>query len=231
VGKNYQHKGIRIIGQKNLFEVCFGTPEGRAASAETIDGICMGCRNPECMRAGHGSTLWQKRMRTQVDSLLNDPKFSELSTDDHKRISGIDIPELGQKYAALVIPSTASDSWDLPVLKPARKPDEEWEGELPASLSRKPESEPEPFPEPATEPAPVEAVSTPPERAQEPTTTETEPVPRKRPRNTAVPSGGVMIGGGPSPAQPATVVEDPWVNADKITKIVLPGSQIILKGG
>lgn len=111
--KKYIHKGVRSPERKNFYDTCFGDAAGRAAPKEQIDALCRECRNPECERAGSSMTAWQIRMRDQPNYLLNFPKFSDLATDDHKRIASLPIRE---EQPVIVVPSFAS--WEEPLEQP-----------------------------------------------------------------------------------------------------------------
>ncbi len=133
-GKKYIHKGVRSPERKNFYDTCFGDAAGRAAPKDQIDAVCRECRNPECERAGSSMTAWQIRMRDQPNYLLNFPKFSDLTTDDHKRITSMTIRE---EQPVIVLPSFAS--WEEPL-----EPDVEKIEESPVTVSKPEPKPPEP---------------------------------------------------------------------------------------
>lgn len=213
----YQHKGIRKHLQLvDNYDYCFGDFERRGIQvpSEQAAAICKACRNHSCQRAGRGFNSWVQRMAEQPEYLLNNPQFSDLSLEDHKQIFSIDFESLKQKVEKIVINgSSPSQGWESAVVKPD-------------SVESIPLRKPKGFVEDA-EPTPSEG---PIERGK--STPASAPPPKKPSepiRNTPMPSGGMMVGGGtsepPSTERPSTP-HDPWTDADQI---VDTGAKITLK--
>jgi hypothetical protein len=79
---------------------------------------CRHCKSPECIRAGAGGGPWQARMQAQVDYLINDPKFSELETAEHKALAAMVFESLNAKAQRLEIAARRQD-WSIPEEQPS----------------------------------------------------------------------------------------------------------------
>lgn len=193
--------------------------------------FCVRCRNPECIRAGYAGSVWADRMGTQVERLLENPKFADLTMPQYAKINALDFPDALRQALRIEIARKKGD-WEVP----GELTDEQAMAEL-ASLTAKETAKPvtqaaslavtlvdeagEPYtaPEP---PAPEVAV---------PAATEARPaptVPLNRP-NTPFPVGGVMLPGGPAQtAGKAPAPVDPWAVAAPVENVVAIGAKIRL---
>jgi len=67
------------------------------------------CRNPTCRRAGWAESQWQHRMDTQVERLLNNPRFSDLALPRHLMIHQEEWKDLSRKAMKLDIAARRGD--------------------------------------------------------------------------------------------------------------------------
>ena len=188
--KKFQHKGVnKFLPVVDNFGYCFEETLKRAPDTplDQLHSLCKQCRNETCVRAGRGVTTWTERMREQPEWLLNNPHFSDLSLEEHKRISEIDFSSLKQKVEAISLNTKPHSGWESAEIRPD-----------------------------STESVPLKAspirVIQAPKPAEVPKETRVS-VPPKKIRNTPMPSQEVLIGGEsvPEPTKPV----DPWEDADK----------------
>jgi hypothetical protein len=210
----YRHKGAKDFNIVNNYQVCFG-PGSKAASFKQdptikdaeinalIEITCSQCKNFKCERAGflYG---YRERNQAQVEILLNDPLFSDLSTEEEKRISSLNIENLKQKIEQLVL-NTSFENAD-------------WENADRSKAKSYPEidsKESVSFPKiPKIDKPPTEVSNRSPETSPS-TLKKTKPQPM---RNTPVQPGGFLIGEGPAPSTTIVRPIDPWTDADKMVK-------------
>lgn len=107
--------GIRAHRKSDFFEGCNeqGKPWFTPNPQEFQKAFCRICRNEECIRAQGAITPWHHRMETQVEHLLNHPVFSDLATDDHKRIATQAFNDITAKATRLEIARQRQD-WEIP---------------------------------------------------------------------------------------------------------------------
>jgi len=75
--------------------------------------FCRICKNADCIRARGAVSPWHTRMAEQVDYLLNDPEFSDLTTEPHRRIAEQAFEDIGRKMMRLEIAKQRQD-WEIP---------------------------------------------------------------------------------------------------------------------
>lgn len=74
---------------------------------------CRHCKNPDCIRAGAGSGPWLARMQEQVNYLINDPQFSDMSSPEHQKLAAMMFDSLNAKAQRLEIAARRQD-WEIP---------------------------------------------------------------------------------------------------------------------
>lgn len=75
--------------------------------------FCRICKNADCVRAKGSVSPWHTRMAEQVDYLLNDPEFSDLTSEHHRRIAEQAFEDIGHKMMRLEIARQRQD-WSIP---------------------------------------------------------------------------------------------------------------------
>jgi hypothetical protein len=86
-------------------------------NAKFTQTFCRRCRNEECIRAGGAQTPWHWRMENQPEYLLNNPIFSDMGTDEHKRLAEMAFKLINDKMQRIEIQSQTwepLDQIDLP---------------------------------------------------------------------------------------------------------------------
>lgn len=95
----------------DLIGECYNAEAQRQVSPEEFKQlICDHCRQPRCTRAKWGYTHFDQRMETQVDRLLINPKFSDMTLPEHVQIADADWPDIKQKVERLIV-SAARGDW------------------------------------------------------------------------------------------------------------------------
>lgn len=84
-----------------------GDPESLKAN------VCSGCKAARCVNAQGKFTLFEKRVSTQVDRLLTNPKFADPRDPRFKQISAVDFPDMARHAVALEI-TTRKNDWSIP---------------------------------------------------------------------------------------------------------------------
>lgn len=75
--------------------------------------FCRVCKNADCIRAKGAVSPWETRMAEQVDYLLNDPEFSDLTSPEHIELTQMAFKDLSQKAMRLEIARQRQD-WTIP---------------------------------------------------------------------------------------------------------------------
>lgn len=128
-------------------DTCYVGEHQRLASPEAFRmQFCTLCRNPACTNSAVSTSIWQRRMDTQVDRLLDHPKFADPNDPKFAPLAEVDFPDLLRKALAIEIASQKGD-WN-PVsevevnaaVAGLGKP----VGFQPAAVEPEPEPEPEP---------------------------------------------------------------------------------------
>lgn len=78
-----------------------------------MKAFCRLCKNADCIRAKGAVSPWHTRMAEQVDYLLNNPEFSEISSESHRRLAEQAFNDIGQKMRKLEI-SRQNQDWEIP---------------------------------------------------------------------------------------------------------------------
>lgn len=80
---------------------------------EFIKAYCTICKNADCMRARGAVSPWHTRMAEQVDYLLNDPDFSELSSPEHRDLAQMAFDDISRQAMRLEVARQRQD-WTIP---------------------------------------------------------------------------------------------------------------------
>jgi hypothetical protein len=75
--------------------------------------FCRICKNADCIRAKGAISPWHTRMAEQVDYLLNDPEFSDMTSESHRRLAEQAFDDIGRKMMRLEIARQNQD-WEIP---------------------------------------------------------------------------------------------------------------------
>lgn len=161
-----------IRNRTDLTDECFGPEARRHVDLKQFrETCCNHCRNPDCLQAKWGRTPFDIRMETQVDRLLVNPQFSDLTSPKHLLIHQQDFPDISHKMKRLMIAAKRNDWTYIPeedgmketsgaeatsavdraVEKLARMRGKE----PPKPVATEPEPTPEPEPLPEPEPTPL----------------------------------------------------------------------------
>lgn len=110
----------RVVGmqpreKRDLFAGCNepGKPWFHRDDHEFMKTFCRICKNADCVRARGAVSPWHTRMAEQVDYLLNDPEFSELTTASHRDLAQMAFDDISQKALRLEIARQRQD-WTIP---------------------------------------------------------------------------------------------------------------------
>ena len=202
---------------------------------------CKHCRQPKCDRAEWRTSSFDERIATQEERLLNPlqadpslPKYAHITQMDFKsmldtairleladRRGDWEVPDLNETPSGILLPPGGTSSSkaqpdpveqavsNLSQLGPVEVKPENLE-----PILALPEQEPEePQEEPSLAAPPLPKGSRPPV------------VPPKR-KNTVLPAGGLMVGGGP-PTKAPVEEKDPWTPSSSV-RVVKPGARIRL---
>ena len=74
---------------------------------------CRVCKNADCIRAKGAVSPWQTRMAEQVDYLINDPQFSDMSSEEHRSLARMGFDSIRQKMERLEVARQRQD-WEIP---------------------------------------------------------------------------------------------------------------------
>jgi len=75
--------------------------------------FCRLCKNADCIRAKGAISPWHTRMAEQVDYLLNDPAFSDITSEAHRDLANQAFNDIGHKMQRLEIAKQRQD-WEIP---------------------------------------------------------------------------------------------------------------------
>lgn len=199
------------------------------AIPDFVNIFCARCRNSDCTRAGYAGSLWSDRMSTQVERLLSNPQFADLSLPLYAQINANDFPDAMRQALRIEIANKRKD-WETPpedidpieAMKelaghtPNTATPPKHEGlEITVLTEEEGEATPDVAPPKPSEPLRANL-----------TGTDKQPVLLTR-TNTAFPVGGVMIGGAqPSRKEPVPAGADPWAAPTPVENVVPVGAKI-----
>lgn len=197
--------------------------------------FCARCRNSECTRAGYAGSMWMDRMSTQVERLLSNPQFADLSLPLYAQINALDFPDAMRQALRIEIANKRKD-WEMPPedIDPIEAM-KELAGHKPVAATPPKHDglEITVLTEGGDDPTPVVAPLKPSEPLRSDVTdTSKQPVLLTR-TNTAFPVGGVMIDGSQPPTRkdkPAVAAPsvDPWAAPAPVENVVPIGAKIRL---
>ena len=205
--------------------------------------FCVRCRNPDCTRAGYAGSLWTNRITTQVERLLENPLFADLSMPQYAKVNALDFPDALRQALRIEIANKRKD-WEVPPedLTPeqamrelAALPDKQEPATRAASLSvtmQEDTLQEDTLQEDTVEAPDVPAVAPEVSRAA-PQAAVLATLPART--NTAFPVGGIMLDGSrrtsmatPMTPEPPKVIVDPWAVPAPVENVVPVGAKIRL---
>jgi len=200
--------------------------------------FCVRCRNPECSRAGYSGSIWADRITTQVERLLENPLFADLTLPQYAKVNANDFPDALRQALRIEVASKRGE-WELPPedldIKAAMvelaggqaTPPQPTKAQAQFSIELVEEAEAEPAPERETvrETHVTHAAPPPPDVMKTP------PLVLPQRTNTPFPVGGVMLDGSRPPSQAIkkeTPAVDPWAVPATKDVVVSVGAKIRL---
>jgi len=201
--------------------------------------FCVRCRNSDCTRAGYSVSLFADRVSTQVERLLINPQFADLTLPQYAKINANDFPDAVRHALRIELANKRKD-WEIPPedldigaamaelagAVPVKATPPRHEG-LEITVVEEAEIHGE------TRDATQVVAPQPPPEPVRPDVTETtkQPVLIQR-TNTAFPVGGVMIDGSKPPTRKEppklAVPVDPWAVPAPVENVVPVGAKIRL---
>lgn len=98
---------------RDLWGECYAG-EARAMPPEQFkQTFCGVCQNGGCKNSRAAGTLWSKRMATQVEDLLNNPKFADMDDPMFREIRALDFQDKVREALAIEVNSRKGD-WSIP---------------------------------------------------------------------------------------------------------------------
>lgn len=150
---------------RDLWGECYAG-EARAVPPEQFkQTFCAVCQNGGCKNSRAAGTLWSKRMATQVEDLLTNPKFADLDDPMFREIRSLDFQDKVREALAIEVSSRKGD-WSIPTDIEVAQLAAEITGAAPPPLFFQPSTPPAP-PEPPPVPPP-EPPAPPPEPPVDP---------------------------------------------------------------
>lgn len=103
--------GVRPRERRDLFAGCNepGQPWFQRNPHDFEQIYCRHCKNSDCVRAKGSVSPWHTRMAEQVDYLLNEPVFSDLTTADHRQLAQMAFNDIRQKMERLEVARVRQD--------------------------------------------------------------------------------------------------------------------------
>ena len=96
----------------DFFDDCYD-PRMNMTQKDFIATFCNQCRNQDCERAARGMTKWIKRMSTQEDRLLINPRFADLDDPRYKSLQVMHFQDMLNRAYQLEISDQKGD-WEIP---------------------------------------------------------------------------------------------------------------------
>lgn len=98
---------------RDLWGECYAG-EARAVPPEQFkQTFCAVCQNGGCKNSRAAGTLWSKRMATQVEDLLTNPKFADMNDPLFREIRSLDFQDKVREALAIEVSSRKGD-WSIP---------------------------------------------------------------------------------------------------------------------
>lgn len=141
---------------RDLWGECYAG-EARAMPPEQFkQTFCAVCQNGGCKNSRAAGTLWARRMATQVEDLLTNPKFASLDDPVFREIRSLNFQDKVREALAIEVSSRKGD-WSIPTDREVAQFAAELTGIAPpAPLFFKPETPP---PAPVAPPPPSPPVA------------------------------------------------------------------------
>ena len=103
----------RRLPELDLLQDCVTSVQEKSNQRISPDHVtrtcCKYCRHPKCKRAGWAESRWQGRMDTQVDYLLDNPHFSDLTLPSHMEIHDFDWGDIRRQALKLEVSRRRGD--------------------------------------------------------------------------------------------------------------------------
>lgn len=148
---------------RDLWGECYAG-EARAMPPEQFkQTFCGVCQNGGCKNSRAAGTLWSKRMATQVEDLLTNPKFADLDDPVFREIRSLNFQDKVREALAIEV-STRKGDWSIPTETEVVQLAAEITGAAPPPVffqpsafnaPEPPRTAPEPPPEPVRAPSQV----------------------------------------------------------------------------
>ena len=98
----------------DLWDGCYDGKARQAMSPEQFrNTFCKVCTNPGCRNSRGVGTLWAKRMMSQVDLLLDNPRFADPDDPHFKAIRAMPFEDMLREASSIEISSRKGD-WSVP---------------------------------------------------------------------------------------------------------------------
>lgn len=101
------------VEKRDLFPECHASVDKNLSPRDFMETFCRRCRNFNCVNAGYADSSWEHRMATQVDRLLDNPRFADPESSRYEEIRGMDFQSLLREAIALNEVDRRGD-WSVP---------------------------------------------------------------------------------------------------------------------
>lgn len=150
---------------RDLWNECYAGEARVMPPDQFKQTFCAVCQNGGCKNSRAAGTLWSKRMSTQVEDLLTNPKFADMDDPMFREIRSLDFQDKVREALAIEV-SSRKGTWDIPTEVEVAQLAAELTGVATSSpLFFQPEPAP---PEPPPAPAPPPPAPAPPPPAPVP---------------------------------------------------------------
>lgn len=218
--------------KKDLTQFCRETNETHhsVSEKEFRHLWCRRCRNRECRHSNWGEGIWSNRMETQVDRLLDNPKFGDPRQEQFRFLQSIIFEDM-KHHAVPIHLSEQNDNWEIPSAEQVRNV---LEGKEPLSRSEVGElrvnSANERKEEENEEDVSLNEKEKSEKEKEQITQSETiRPTPTiVHSANTNVEDGGIMIG---DVSEDHTVEIDEWSVPPTVANIIPVGGKVVMGKG
>ena len=144
---------MSYLNLRDFWDSCYSSEHRQSLKPEEFrKTFCEQCMNTGCQNSRGSGTAWAKRVLTQEERLLRNPRFSEPGDPRLRRISEMDFENLLQEALSIEI-SEARGDWSIPTPQEVGREAAVVLGLTPPVAWRSPEEEPEP---PEEDPEPPE---------------------------------------------------------------------------
>ena len=218
------------MSKKDLTQFCRETNETHQSVTESEFRLiwCKRCRNQECRFSQWGDGLWQNRMDTQVDRLLDNPLFGDPRQEQFRHLQDIVFEDMKHHAVAIHLANQNQD-WEIPSEK---KVSEIIKGETALSKKKKEKEKEKEISSTAEEETEEKATLTEEKNPQSALSLGGKSSPPIRPTpsishsmNTEINDGGIMIGDEPSVSTPPVVVDE-WSVPAPVENIIPVGGRV-----